>query len=197
MNKSNYRKIKWTSLSITLLILLSGLFTLYLLGKQPSLEPTPQPAQPDWIESSAGHYTNEDFSHLLENSLSSFNFLKNIQFKGLVDGHFILSGTLSEPKHLIALCPELASFESLLTSLKDEPISIHGHLGETAEGNGRFIADTITFSGYTFPAGTITPYIEQYTAINDLLEVPLEEITVDSKGITFQKELPASINQTA
>ncbi|MBQ7095332.1 MAG: hypothetical protein IJN80_02615 [Clostridia bacterium] len=196
--KISYYKIKWTAFLLTISALLMGLAIIWLNGQQtmndPISEKQPDPAP--IIEHSAGHYSNQAFSQLLERNLSELGFLSQIQFEGKEEGHFSVSGVLSNPDRLAAACPDLSAFESLLTALKDEKITIQGHLAEAENGTGRIIADTITFSGHTLPAGAATPYIEQYTAVNDLFAVPYDQISVTNDGVTFLQELPASI-QTA
>lgn len=190
--KWNYYQIKWTSFFATAFILALGLTALYMARptkeapKAPPAEQSAPPKQP------AGHYSNAAFGTLIEENLSEFGFIKEISFSGKDEGEFALSGTLSNPKRLTAVCPELKPFEMVLGVLKGESITANGHIGEGEDGNGRFIIDTITFSGHTLPAGIATGYIDEYTALNDLLEVPIGQIALSEAGITF-KEVPAAI----
>ncbi len=192
MKKSwNYYKIKWTAFFVTVFILGLGLTALYMARPQKTA-PTPQLPQQDLTEDRAGHYSNTAFGALIEKNLSELAFIKEICFSGKDEGHFAITGTLSDPKRLAAVCPELAPFSMLLNVLKGESVTINGHIGEDDEGNGCFVADTITFSGHTLPAGVATDYIEEYTGLNDLLEVPVGHIALNEEGITF-KEVPTAI----
>lgn len=194
----NYYKIKWTAFFLTISALLLGLAGIWLKGQQTPQDTLPEkePDQSTTIQNSAGHYSNQAFSLLLARNLSELGFLSEIEFEGKEEGHFAISGILSDPVRLAAACPELSAFEALLSALKNEKISIQGHLGEAEDGNGRIVADTLSFSGHTIPAGAATPYIEQYTAVNDLFAVPYDQISVNTEGVTFLQEIPASI-QTA
>lgn len=196
MKKSfSYYKIKWTAFFLTVLVLVLGLSGIYLTRREPAQAPQPQTDQPEIHNpvESTGYYTNEAFSKLIENNLSELGFLSNIQFEGEDEGRFKVSGTLSDPARLTAACPDLKPFEKLLSALKGESIVLRGHVGESADGNGQFIADTITFSDYTLSAAVATPYIDEYTGLNDLLAVPYSQISVSESGVTFQEELPAAI----
>lgn len=191
--ETNYLKIKWGSFFLTFFLLGIGISAALFLVPQekPSEQPTPSLQAPQL--NNDGHYTNEDFSLLMQDNLSELDIIDNLTFEGLDEGNFRISGILSEPSRLAALCNELAPFSSILNSLKNQEISINGHLGENENGYGQFISDTITFSGYTIPAGIATKYIDQYTGLNDLLEVPIREIEINRSGIQFNNELPAAI----
>lgn len=144
-------------------------------------------------QSEEGTISNEAFSKLIESNLSELGFVENISFSGKEDGYFGIQGTLKSPERLLALNTELQSLEVLLNALKGETITIDGHLGKNEIGNGCFITDTITFSGYTLPAGIGTEYIEKYTGLNQLLAVPFEEISFTKNGVSFENGLPEII----
>lgn len=195
MKKSwNYYKVKWTAFFITVLVLGLGLTALYMARPQseetPIKESAPSESNPENI---TGHYSNETFGNLIENTLSELNFIEEISFSGKSEGLFSISGTFSNPNRLVAVCPELEPYKIFLNALKGESVTIDGHIGENSEGSGRFIADTITFSGHTLPAGIATSYIDEYTGLNDLLEVPINQITLTESGITFTQEIPTAI----
>ena len=105
----------------------------------------------------------------------------------------MLQATLSNPHRFITICEEAAPYEDLLKAINGETVTINGHIGENESGNGCFITDSITFAGYTLPASFATPYIDQYTGLNALLEVPIDQIVLNETGVTFQKELPPFI----
>ncbi|MBQ8894028.1 MAG: hypothetical protein IJ043_06415 [Clostridia bacterium] len=193
----SYYKVKWTAFFITVFILGMGLTVLYMMRPQSTQgELSEQTPQDTSIENSAGYYSNEAFSSLIEDNLSELGFLDEISFQGEDEGKFILKGQLSEPDRLIAICNELEPYSALLSALKNETLTVKGHVGENDRGNGCFIADTITFSGYTLPAAAATPYIDEYTGLNDLLEVPFDQISLSEKGISFKESIPTVI-QTA
>ncbi len=193
MKKSwNYYKIKWTAFFATALILGLGLTILYMARPQRTV-PAPQNLEQEHQEQpQKGYYSNTAFSRLIENNLAELGFIKDLDFSGESEGYFTLSGTLSDPKRLTAVCPDLAPFGMLLGVLKGESVTLNGHLGENENGSGCFVVDTLTFSGHTIPAGIATTYIDEYTTLNDLLEVPVSQIALSEDGITFQ-ELPAAI----
>ena len=195
-NKTNYFKIKWGSFLLTFLLLSLGIIAAFLLTPKNSTTEAPTPIVENSPSTQLGHFSNETFAQLIEENLSELGFINEITFEGEDEGRFILSGTLCNPARLSALCPELAPFEAMLNALKNEEISIYGHLGENEAGYGKFITDTIQFSGYTIPAGVATEYIEEYTGLNDLLEVPFDDIEINRLGVQFKSELPLSI-QTA
>ncbi len=118
----SYYKIKWTAFFLTTTALLIGLTIIWLNGRHTeSTTPSEkQPIQSPIIDHTAGHYSNQAFSHLLEGNLSELGFLSQIQFEGKEEGHFSVSGVLSNPDRLAAACPDLSAFESLLTALKYE-----------------------------------------------------------------------------
>lgn len=190
----NYYKVKWTAFFITVFILGIGLLGLFMARPQTVKQPEHESIVPDTPpENTAGYYSNTVFGEMIQENLSELNFIQEIRFNGESEGHFSISGTFSDPERLTAICTELAPFKSLLNALQGESITINGHIGESADGNGCFIADTITFSGHTLPAGIATSYIDEYTGLNDLLEVPVNQIQLTESGITFQKELPTAI----
>lgn len=194
MKKScNYYKIKWTAFFITVLVLGIGLTAIYISRPQTEPPQTENQQTKPPVQNSAGHYTNEAFGNLIEENLTELGFIKNIGFSGKSEGQFTLTGTLSAPERLVAVCPELKSFSVLLNALKGEKVTVKGHIGEDDGGNGCFVTDTITFSGYTLPAAVATSYIEEYTGLNDLLEVPINQISLTEDGITFKQELPTAI----
>ncbi len=192
MKKHNEKHaLRWPTLFFLFLIatlLISG----YLSLENEERPPTEQP-QKENISVFDGALTNSDFSNLIENNLADLGFVDTIQFQGKSDGRFSVSGTLSDPKRLTSVCTELKGFESVLSVLEGERITVHGHLGKDEKGNGCFVTDTITASGFTVPAGAATEYIEEYTTLNTLLEVPYEQITLNNDGISFAKELPRVI----
>ncbi len=196
--QTNYYKIKWSSFFITVAALAIGLLIVFFITPQkqintPETTPNDLTAHPD----QQGYYTNAAFSRLIEENLSELGFIEELEFQGQEEGQFTISGILSHPERLSAICTDLKPFEGLLKALQDETVSIKGHLGENDAGNGCFVSDTITFSGYTLPAGSATDYIEEYTGLNDLLEVPFHQICMDETGVLFQEEIPAAINQIA
>ena len=165
------------------------------ISKRPAQPQTQQP-QENNISNTQGTFSNADFSMLIEDNLAALGFVNNIRFQGKGEGQFSVSGTFCDPARLTAVCSDLKPFEAVLTTLKDETITINGHLGQNEQGKGCFVADTITFSGITVPAGIATAYIDQFTALNDLLDVPYEQIVVSENGIRFSQKLPGVI-QTA
>ena len=198
MKKQNYYKIKWSSFFITVATLTLGLLIVFFIKPQKQIS-TPSPELNDYAPkpSQEGYYTNAAFSKLMEENLSELGFIEQLEFQGQGEGEFIINGVLSNPERLSAICTDLKPFEGLLKALKNESVSIKGHLGENDNGYGCFISDTITFSGYTLPAGAATNYIEEYTGLNDLLGVPFSQIQLDETGILFREEIPAAINQIA
>jgi hypothetical protein len=190
---SNYYKIKWGSFFATALILTCGILIALLLQPKTATPQQPQEKQLQENNSTKGHYSNASFSKLIEETLSEYGFIDTISFEGKTDGRFSLSGTLSNPERLAAVCPDLKSAASVLSSLKGKKITINGHLGENERGYGQFVSDTISFSGLTLPAGIATNYIEQYTTLNALLEVPIQQISINEEGVHFANELPAVI----
>lgn len=192
----NYYKIKWTSFFITFAILGTGLAIILIMGRQSEEPGQEAPLEPLPATPSAGHYSNEDFSRLMDENLKELGFLTDIAFQGTGEGSFTIKGTLKDAGRLMAACPELKVYTVLLRALEGETLMMEGHLGEAEDGTGQIIADTLTFADYHISAGEATPYIEQYTTINELFAVPLREITLDESGITFEGELPAFI-QTA
>ncbi len=192
--KWNYYKIKWTAFFVTVFILGLGFTVIYMT--RPRADHTPPQSNGTQIsdqDNKTGYYSNQAFGDLIETTLSELNFIEDIRFSGKSEGHFSLTGTFSNPKRLVAVCPELESFAIVLNALKGEAVTINGHIGENAYGNGCFIADTITFSDHTLPAGIATSYIEKYTGLNDLLEVPVHQISLTERGITFAKAIPTAI----
>lgn len=192
----NYYKIKWTAFFITVLVLGIGLTAIYLSRPQTEVPQTENEYTKPPMQNSVGHYTNEAFAGLIEENLTELGFIKDIGFNGKSEGQFTLTGTLSAPDRLLAICTDLKPFSTLLNALKGEKVTVKGHIGENDNGNGCFVTDTITFSGYTLPAAVATSYIEEYTGLNDLLEVPISQISLTESGITFAQELPTAI-QTA
>lgn len=188
----NYYKIKWTAFFTTALVLGLGLTALYMARPQKS-DPLPHdPISEQESPQQPGHYSNTAFSRLIEDNLSEFGFIKDLAFSGENEGFFTLSGTLSDPKRLTAVCPDLAPFGILLGALKGEHVTLNGHLGESETGTGCFVVDTLTFSNHTMPAGIATTYIEEYTTLNDLLGVPVHQIALTEEGVTFG-EVPTAI----
>lgn len=190
----NYRKIKWTAFFTTVFVLGTGLTVLYMMQPK-TTEEKPQTSQEseENTENAAGYYSNEAFGTLIESNLAELGFAEEITFRGESEGQFVMEGALSEPDRLIAVCGDLKPYSTLLNAIKGETVTIKGHIGENDEGNGCFVTDTITFSGYTLSAAVATSYIEEYTGLNDLLEVPYHQISLSESGITFQEELPAVI----
>lgn len=188
-----YYKIKWTAFFITLGILGAGFAALLILGKPFGGDPAAPIKEQAPLSPTAGHYTNEDFSKLLAENLKDLDFLRDISFEGEGEGTFLLKGTLKDADRLMAACPELKVYKILIQALEGEALMMRGHLGEKEDGNGRIIADTLTFADYHISAGEATHYIEQYTAVNDLFAVPFREISLGKEGITFAGELPAFI----
>lgn len=188
----NYYRIKWTAFFITIFILAVGLTALYMARPQKPITEQEQAPQQPIDQPQAGHYSNAAFGALIEENLSELNFIEEINFDGKDEGFFSLSGILSNPKRLTVICPELEPFGIFLTVLKNKSVTINGHLGENEDGKGCFIADTVTFSGQTLPAGIATTYIEKYTGLNELLDVPVEQISLSEEGITF-REIPTAI----
>ncbi len=194
----SYYKIKWTAFTITILVLGFGLAAIYLMRRPQNTTQEQSPANENAQEAeTAGFYTNEAFSSLIEENLKELGFSSNLSFVGREEGQFTLSGTLADPSRLSAICTDLKPFESLLSALKGETVTINGHLGEQENGNGQWVADTITFSGYSMSAAAATPYIEEYTGLNDLIAVPYDDIAIDQNGITFHNAIPASIQTAA
>ena len=190
----NYYKIRWTALYLAVLILVSGLsgFLMLRSKKAPTAE-QPEDRPEESAPAPADFYSNEDFSLLIAKVLNDLDLFSDISFQGEPEGRFILSAGLSDPEGLLEIAPDLSAYAELLKALKGETITVTGHLGEGEKGYGQFIADTVSFSGYTLPAAAATPYIDQYTNLNDLLAVPLQEITLTEEGIAFQQEVPLAI----
>ncbi len=193
-NSNKYYKIKWGSFFATVLILAAGVLSAMILRTGVSSPETPpqQQTEPN-VEDQNGHYTNADFGHLIEDNLSDLGFIGDLTFKGKSEGRFSITGTLTNPSRLTAICPELQDLDTVLNSLKGKQITINGHLGEDEAGYGQFVSDTIGFSGLTLPAGIATTYIEQYTSLNSLLEVPIHQIKIDEDGVYFIDEIPTAI----
>lgn len=190
---NNYYRIKWGSFFATVLILGVGILGAMLLRRgSPAPESLP-PQEESEIQGQSGHYTNTAFGQLIEQNLSELGFIEELAFEGKNEGRFSLTGTLSNPARLTAICPDLKSADMVLNSLKGKQITINGHLGENENGNGQFVTDTITFSGLTIPAGIATEYIEQYTSLNSLLEVPMHQININETGVSFSNEIPTAI----
>lgn len=190
-----YYKIKWTSFFLTFLALFLGFIIVYIVQKPNKTDHNSSDPESEFLlkYNPDGHYTNEEFSALIDLNLTDLDFLTGIVFTGKTEGEFTIEGTLDKPERLIAACKELESFDSLIIALKDESISINGHIGENEMGNGCFVADTITIQGQKHPASIATSYIEQYTCLNDLLEVPIDQIGLAENGITFYDDLPPVI----
>ena len=195
-NIINYFKIKWGSFLLTFILLSLGIIVALFLTPKNSVPEEPELNVQEPLNVQSGFYSNEAFAQLMESNLSELGFINKMTFEGTDEGQFKISGILCEPSRLSTLCPELSPLSPILNTLKDQRISIQGHLGENEAGYGKFISDTITFSGYTVPAGIATEYIEEYTGLNDLLEVPFREIELSNLGIKFEAEIPAAI-QTA
>ena len=191
---NNYYKIKWGSFFATVLILGVGILIAFAIRSKNYSEKTPirQQTEPQ-PQTASGQYTNADFGRLIEENLSDLGFIEMLTFNGKSDGGFAITGTLSNPGRLAAICPDLQAMESVLNSLKGKQITINGHLGESEAGCGQFVSDTISFSGLTIPAGIATEYIEQYTSLNSLLEVPIHQIEMDENGVRFIDEIPTAI----
>ena len=192
-NRTNYFKIKWGSFLLTFILLSIGVAVALFLSPQNTSDEESKLNVQEPITVQSGFYSNEDFARLIETNLSELGFIDELMFEGEDEGRFIISGTLCNPSRLSTLCPELSPLSPILNTLKNKRISIQGHLGENEEGYGKFISDTISFSGYTIPAGVATDYIEEYTGLNDLLEVPINEIELNHLGIKFKAALPAAI----
>ena len=195
MKTSNkYYKIKWSSFFATVLILGIGILGAFAIrSKEYSPKaPIQQPTEPQ-PQAATGHYTNADFGLLIEENLSDLGFIEALTFKGKSEGRFSITGTLSNPGRLAAISPDLQAMESVLNSLKGKQITINGHLGESEAGYGQIVSDTISFSGLTIPAGIATEYIEQYTSLNSLLEVPIHQIVINEEGVRFIDEIPTAI----
>lgn len=192
-NTTNYFKIKWGSFLFTFFLLGLGVMAALFLSPKRIAPEEPELNVQEPLNVQSGFYTNEAFAQLMEANLSELGFINEMTFKGSNEGRFTISGVLCEPTRLATLCPDLSPFSALLKTLKDQRISIQGHLGENEAGYGKFISDTISFSGYTIPAGIATEYIEEYTGLNDLLEVPMSEIELTDLGIKFKAELPSVI----
>ncbi len=191
--RTNYFKIKWGSFLLTFILLGLGIIAALLLSPKDTVTKEPELNVQEPLNVQSGFYTNEDFAQLMEANLSELGFINEMTFEGTDEGRFIISGTLCDPSRLSALCPELSALSPILNTLKNKRVSIQGHLGENEAGYGKFISDTISFSGYTIPAGVATEYIEEYTGLNDLLEVPMNEIELNHLGIKFKAEIPAAI----
>ena len=194
-HSAHYRKLKWTAFFLTVALLSVAFITVYQ-SRKPQSAPIQNNSNNVQIAPLHGSFSNEAFAALIEKNLSELSFMNEITFQGTEEGQFLIAGTFSNPSRLVAVCKELKPFEAILGTLKGGSVSITGHLGADDKGNGRFISDIITCSGITVPAGIATDYIDQYTGLNDLLEVPVEEISISEEGITFSEELPDFI-QTA
>ena len=196
MKTSNkYYKIKWSSFFATILILgiaILGAFAIRSKEYTPK-SPILQETKPQHPQNSTGQYSNADFGLLIQENLSDLGFIDSLTFNGKSEGRFSITGTLSNPARLAAICPDLQAMEGVLNSLKGKQITINGHLGENEAGCGQFVSDTISFSGLTLPAGIATEYIEQYTSLNSLLEVPIHQIEMNEDGVHFIDEIPTAI----
>ena len=194
-HSSRYRTLKWSAFFLTVILLSIGFVSVYLLNKaEPPAPLAPNNTLP--TQNKSGELSNEEFASLIEENLSELGFIKDITFKGSEEGTFTITGTISNPDRLITLCKELKPYALILNAFKGTEVSIHGHLGADENGNGQFISDTITCAGLNSPAGIATTYIEEYTGLNDLFEVPIEEISITQDGISFSSALPTFI-QTA
>ncbi len=194
MNSKLYKQIKWFFVILSAITFFIMAY-LFLTTTEPTSTNHQSQEKPS-LEITNGTLTNEVFSVLIENNIAEFGFVEKVSFSSQKEGHFSIRGTISSAERLIAACKDLQPFEKILNTLEGEAITINGHLGENESGNGCFIADTITVSGVTISAGVATDYIEEYTGLNALLEVPVEQIEISEKGITFKENLPTII-QTA
>ena len=119
MKKSwNYYRIKWTAFFVTVFILALGLTALYMARPQKTVPDTSSPQPDSTATDRAGHYSNTAFGALIEENLSELAFIKEIRFSGESEGHFSITGTLSDPKRLATICPELEPFSMFLNVLK-------------------------------------------------------------------------------
>ena len=192
--QSSYHKIKWISFSLTAAMLTASIIIVFLLYPKESNSATPEVLRPTTQkETATGHYTNAAFGSLMEETLSDLNFIEDLQFNGQEDGQFSIRCKLSSAGNLTAVFADLKPYEAILNTLKGEQIEIKGHLGEKETGKAQLIVDAITFADYSIPASSATTYIEKYTSLNDLFEVPIEQISIDENGIYFSQEVPDAI----
>ncbi len=192
----SYYRFKWTAFFIAILII--G-FTVagYLSSRQNySGEKEPEPALPNPQVHQDGFISNRSFARLIEANLQELGLLKDVAFQGGEDGDFNITATIKSLSALTSIAEELKPYQSFLNGLNGENLRINGHLSENERGNGMITVDTIVYSGHTIPASAVTPYLEKYTSLNDLVDVPFHEITIDQSGITFADQIPAFI-QTA
>ncbi len=192
----SYYQFKWTAFFIAILII--G-FTVagYLSSRKDSnseIVPSPTPAVPQVQQN--GFISNHSFAQLIEANLQELELLENVSFQGGEDGDFNITATITSLSTLAAVADELKPYQSFLGGLKGKNVRINGHLSENELGNGMLTVHTIVYSGHTIPAAAVTPYLEKYTSLNDLVDVPFHEITINQSGITFADQIPAFI-QTA
>jgi hypothetical protein len=195
MKKQNaYHKIKWISFSLTAALLAASIVIIFLIQPQETVSEPPEVLKPTTQkEATNGHYTNAAIGSLMEETLSELDFIEDLHFNGQDDGQFSICCKLSSPKNLTTVFADLKPYEAILSTLKGEQLNIKGHLGENELGTAQVIVDSITFADYSIPAASATMYIAKYTSLNDLFEVPLEQISIDEKGIYFSDEIPTAI----
>ena len=189
----NYYSIKWIAFFLTVVIL--GFSTAGIYLQRLHLNKTARPTPPESKDPTrySQKLSNQEIGTLVENKLNPLKFMDDIQFKGSADGFFTITAKLSKPENILAINGAFNGFEDLLSSLKGERFVLKGHIGETEEGAGKFVADTFSFSGYTIPAGPITSFIESYTNLNELVNVPYNQIMISESGISYEKDLPETI----
>ncbi len=190
---SSYYKIKWTAFFLTAFILASGFMILSFLNPNSISENETTKSNAPKAEARSGYFSNESFGQLIENTLNPYEFAENIHFRGCGEGSYCITADLKDAQRLVALCRPLRPYSAFLEALEGNTIEVLGHIGESESGNGCFIADTIKISDISIPAGITSDYIEEYSALNQLLEVPYKQITLNEDGITFSGALPEII----
>ncbi len=191
-NEPRYYQFKW--LAFFLVILIIG-FTVagYLSTRNPSAEePLPEAKNPT-PGANDQFISSQSFSQLIDASMKELELLENISFEGENNGHFSIHATVADLSNLYAIANETKPYKAILNTFEGRNVSINGHLSKNDQGNGTFTIDTITYSGQKIPATAITPYIEKYTSLNDLVDAPYEEITITPDGISFLSQVPAFI----
>ena len=188
----NHKKFKWRSLLITFLILGIGLSIMIALYEPPAESNTvlPETAEPS---TQPANYSPELFSELILAELNEMKFANRMSFVSHDDGFFTISGTFTDTDALIERFKAFAPYNDILIPLEQESFFIRGHIGENERGTGRFIIDQFTLGSAIFPAGYTTEFIEQNTDLNDYLDAPIEDITLNASGVLFRNALPRII----
>lgn len=188
----NHKKFKWRSLLITFLILGIGLSIMIALYEPPTETSTPLPEKTE-PSTQFTSYSPELFSELILSVLADMKFAEKMTFFSHDDGFFTISGVFTDTDALLDHFKSFKPYNDILIPLEQESFFIRGHVGENEHGTGRFIIDQFTLGSAVFPAGYATEFIEQNTDLNDYLDAPIEEITLNASGVSFLNTPPRII----